>query len=180
MKKNRKSKGQIRIAKSSYVRNVIKRVISISVWSIVFLFGVYLCFAMTIVRFVPTQSMGLILTKNITYSGGIIPEDAVVLVSKTDEANDSILGHLKNSFVPVSSASKVKVIAGPYGELSWAKPGLVSVDGKLKDTILPEKPEEYLKDQYIVECISGDCTEGESFIVSKNNVIGSLSAGNGK
>lgn len=173
---------EVRISRGTYGRLIFRRVISMSLFSLIALALLYFCFAATWIRVVPTISgSGLVPVKNVTYDGGNIPADAEILVDRENVQGTGLFSRIKQSFVPSDTAAKVRVISGPYGELQWAKPNILTVDGTPVGVPFPaneegkspiDEDEPFLKDAYVVECLSGACNEGEAFIVERNHVYG--------
>lgn len=171
---------QLRIARGAYGRLLLKKILSIIVITFACVFVLYICFAATIVRFVPTTSgAGIVLIKNPTYDGGIVPVGEVVLVDTQDVQQKSIVGHLKQAFVPNGSAAKVSVVAGPYGKIDWAEPGVLTVDGEIINAPMPSRDgkspigdTEYLNDQYVGICLEGNCIKGEAIIIESSHIMG--------
>lgn len=171
---------QLRVAKSAYRKILLKRIAAILGYSLVGVFIIYLCFAATIMRAVPTTSgSGLVLVKENTFHGGIIPENVPILVdTKTEQKND-LVERLKQAFVPSKNAAVVKVVAGPHNSISWVASGLVTVDGALTKVHLEQQPldadnsaKTKLRDEYLTVCVSGDCIPGEGVIVPAKNIYG--------
>lgn len=171
---------QIRVAKSAYRKILLKRIFTILGYAAVAVFAIYLCFASTIMRVVPTISgAGLVPVKENTYKGGDIPSGETILASTTDEPGDEYLDKLGQAFIPSKNAVVVEVIAGPYASMQWMETGLVTVDGSLTEVFLPEQPlvddgsaKQHLKSEYLVNCISGDCTPGEGLILPTSSIYG--------
>ena len=175
---------EVRITKGMYGRLVWRRLLQFVGFGALALIVLYVCFAATWVRVVPTLSgAGFVPVKNVTYEAGVLPEGAQVLVHRTEAQGTQIHHRLKQAFVPSSYAAEVEVVAGPYGEMKWSKPDVLTVDGKPigaafpansdgKSPIDPEDP--YLKNQYVAICISGACTEGEAILFDRDQVYGSL------
>jgi hypothetical protein len=140
--------------------------------ALVMLIVVYLCFAITIVRFVPT-SFGLVLTKNNTYAGNILPSNSQVLINPGVTVKTNILGRLKESFIPTSHAQLLEVLAGPTGTINWTKPNILAVNGQVLTAKFPQNPGiKYLNNQYIGVCLKGYCTVGQPVIFDASNVLG--------
>ena len=173
---------EVRITRGTYVRLIMRRVMTMSVFLGLALIVLYLCFAATWLRVVPTVSgAGFVPVKNVTFNGGEIPSGVEILVDRENAQGNGLLSHLKQSFVPSDNAAVVKVIEGPYGELVWAQPNILTIDGDPIGIPFPANNEgkspidefnPYLRDEYVVECISGDCNEGVAFIVKRDNVFG--------
>lgn len=178
-----KHQPQVRLARSAYNSLLFKKIgrgLFITFCAVVLLYTV---FAATLLRVVPTTSgAGLVPVKNITYSGGMIPAQAQILVNVKNPEGKGFLDHLRQAFVPGGDYAVVSVVAGPYGKLTWAPPGISTVDGELVDANFPPnegiespllKRASYLNDEYLVTCISGACVSGKAFIVHKDHVLGS-------
>lgn len=140
---------------------------------------VYLCFAATLLRVVLLRDNSITPVKNITFQGSIAPVGAKVLVDPYTPHNGGILDHLKQSLTPSRQASVVTVEAGPIGKIQYAEP-ILTVDGKTVTNVTKEhynnmtegRESNYLKDEYVVRCVKGNCIPGKVFIVSKSHIIG--------
>lgn len=175
---------EVRITRGTYARLILRRMMTMTGFLLLGLLVLYLCFAATWIRVVPTLSgSGLVPVKNVTFDGGKIPANVEILVDTEKAQDNGLLSHLKQSFVPSDSAAVVKVIKGPYGEMVWAKPNILTVDGDPVGVPFPGDEEgkspidefnPYLRDEYVVECVSGNCNEGEALIVKRDHVYGVL------
>lgn len=172
-KKKDSEEPSVRIASGTYQRAMLKKLVAQIVLVFMAALLVYLCFAATIVRVVPS-SAGFLPVKNNTYPGGIIPVDAQVLIDLDPESppGRAMKDRLAQSFVPQKPSALVSVLAGPIGEVKWAG-GVVTVDGEILPATLPADPGiEFLEDQYFAVCISGDCLPGEAILFISDQVIG--------
>lgn len=186
-KKAVKPKGrspQIRVTHKAYTKIVFKRLVKVCSVVVILLMGLYVVFAATLLRAVPTTNIGFVPVKNVTYSGGIVPKDAQVLVNMDKKQGIEFMDRLKQSFVPTSDAAIIQIVAGPYGKMHWTEPDILSVDGYPTNVSLaPEEGEksplesresEYLEDEYLAICVKGACGEaGSGLIISKDNIMGS-------
>lgn len=165
---------QIRVAKNVYRRQIVKRLLKAFTYTFLALLGVYLCFAVTIIRVIPSYGdLPPTPVKNITYPGGILPPTAKVVANLKQEQGDGGFDHLKQAVMPTQDAVLVEVLGGPHGRISWAESGLITLDGAPVDALLKEKPEgEYLTKQYLVKCIEGPCVKGEALIIPAGNIYG--------
>lgn len=173
---------EVRISKGTYGRLIIRRLGTIAVFALLGFGILYFCFAASWLRVVPTASgSGLVPVKNVTYDGGKIPVGIEILVDREHNQGNGVFDRLKQAFVPSDTAAKVEVVQGPYGELQWAKPNILTVDGEPIGVPFPgneegksplDEVEPFLKNAYVVKCISGACEEGSAFIVPRENVYG--------
>jgi hypothetical protein len=154
----------------------MRRIAQATLLTVVGLVLVYLAIAATLVRFVPTTTgAGVVLVKNNTYPGGLIPPGEQVLVSAEKAQADDVWTHLQQAALPADDAAVVEVAAGPYGKLAWQPPGIITVDGELTTVVMEERPNaEYLDNSYLATCISGACTPGVGLIFSQDNVYGTV------
>ena len=182
---------QIRVSNSAFAKIVFHRATK----SIAAVVGVaillYVCFAATVLRVVPTTTTGFVPVKNLTFEGGTgnVPHGREILVDVAEQQGTELLDRLQQAFIPNRNAALVRVIAGSTGSLTWAHPDILSVDGKIVSLPMPAAKEEvkesgvfkdvsplgdqkYLKGEYAVECISGACETGTVFIVPKDHIIG--------
>lgn len=163
---------QIRVAKKIYYKHSFKTLFSALGYVILVSFVVYLCFAATIIRVLPSydnDKVHFTPVKNMTYKGGIVPPGEIIVVNTKSEQKDDVFSHLGQAFSLNDGLAEVKVVAGPTGRIVWT-PKLITVDGQPVDVTISEKPkDEFLKDEYLVKCLSG-CQDG--FIISKKNIYG--------
>lgn len=141
--------GDIRVAKGVYRRNAAKRVCGIVGVVVLALVVVYLCFAATIIRFLPTTK-GPVAVKNATFDGGIAPQGSTVVINTASPVKDDMGSHVLQALTLQNNVATVKVEAGPTGKINsrliaspGGKFGAVDVDS------------EFLKNQYIVTCLDG-------------------------
>lgn len=166
---------QVRVARNA-VGSALARRIGLGVlWSFAAVVVVYLCFVVTIVRFVPAGDLGFIPVKNLTFEGGMVPPGETVLVSLNNPQGSEILDHLQQAFIPTQDAALVQVEAGPWGEFLWTEPGIVTLkDGTLIDVAMSEEPEStLLNNAYLVKCVEGACEEGAGYIIPSTHILGS-------
>lgn len=165
---------QIRVAKNVYRKQIFRRLAKAFTYTFLGLLGVYLCFAATIIRVIPSYGdLPPTPVKNITYPGGLIPPGAQVVVNLKEAQGNGGLDHLKQALLPTKDAVLVEVVGGPHGRIAWAESGLVTLDGAPVNVTLKEKPaSEFLTKQYLVKCIDGPCVKGEGFIISASNIYG--------
>lgn len=165
---------QIRVAKNIYRKQIFRRVLKGFGYTFLALFAVYLCFAVTIIRVIPSYGeLPLTPVKNVTYPGGIIPPTAKIVVNLKSAQGQGGLDHLQQAVLPTKDAALVEVIGGPNGRITWAESGLVTLDGAPVPVTLKQKPEgEFLTKQYLVKCIAGPCVKGEGLIVPAGNIYG--------
>lgn len=184
MSRNRKDRPQqVRVAHSAFARILMHRVVKAVGIIVVVLALVYVCFAGTIIRAVPsTSGTGVVMVKNNTFPGGVVPVGRVVIMDIKDAQGYELTDRLKQAFVPNSNVVKVEVLTGNYGPLTWAAPDILSVNGVPVRAPMPavngvspigtDKTNWFLKNQYVVRCISGACVPGHAYIISVNNIIG--------
>lgn len=193
----RSNSQQVRVSYGAVGRLVVKRVVT-TVFIVAFALALlYVCFAATLLRFVPTtDGSGIVPVRSTTYEGGNIPNGEILLVSNEEAQGSDIFSNLKQAFVPSSGAMIVETKGGPYGKMSWTEPDIISLDGAPLDApfppvmvpaneeinspmmevspLYPEDREEFLSGEYLVECISGDCEPGTMLIVPQGNVFGTV------
>lgn len=167
---------QVRVSRATYGKFVFRRIGKVILYAFIGVLIVYFSLAATLLRVVPTTSgAGPVLVKNITYPGGLLPAGAAVLIDQKSAQEDDVWVHLRQASMPADNAAVVKVIAGPYGALTWTEPGVVTVDGELVSVALPTDPDtDYLENEYLAECISGACEPGEGLIFSEDYIYGSV------
>ena len=169
----RRKTPQVRIAKSTYGSLMATKILKAFGFGLLAIIVLYLCFASTIVRVLPTTSIGLTPVKNITYPGGLIPSGETVVADMQAEHGTELLDHLVQSVTPNGNVAKVRVEAGPWASFSW-KEGVVIYKDKILETSMPAEPESTdLQDDYLVTCLEGNCIPGQAYIISDGQVMGS-------
>lgn len=173
----------IRVANTTFAKIVfLKTIKSLGIFLAIIML-VYVCFAATILRVVPTSEAGLIPVKNVTFTGGNVPLGREVLVDTVEPQGSGVFDRLKQSFVPNSNAAVVRVVSDRIGKLEWVPPNILMVDGK--PVGVPMSPVDkdgnprnfsgengFLNDEYVAECIKGACVEGEALIIPSENIMG--------
>lgn len=166
----------IRISKWAAIRAQTGRIMKLLFGIVVALLIVYFCFALTLLRIVPsTSGTGFQLIKGVSAPGGFIQQGNQVLASATHAQDQSWGNRLQTGFIPSDEWMLVEVVAGPYGELSVSE-GQVTVDNRVHSVNINlgafRNHGKYLSDEYIVNCISGACNPGQALIISKEQVAG--------
>lgn len=168
----------VKIAKSAALKGYLRTLVSVLLWTGIVFLVIYFCFAATLLRVVPSLSgTGPVFIKNATVEGGMFPSGHEVLVDPTRENEGGVMDNLYVSFVPSSDYQEVEIISGPYGEFSVDGDGAVTVDGGETGLVMHEmfsedRDDEVLRDEYIAECLSGACEEGQAVIVPVENIAG--------
>lgn len=167
------SQPQVRIAKSALRNSILKTVAKVFSYSILAVLVIYLCFAATIVRVVPVwNDLGFTPVRNMTFEGGIAPEGAELLVSKSDAQGSGILDRLKQSFVPSRHVFRGKVLTGPTGRITYQEAAGATANGVAIGR--PDKSPSYLNNEYVFSCEGGECIPGSTLIVSQDNIYGEV------
>lgn len=173
-----KRRPQVNVSKSVFYRAAVHKFFKIFSYVLITVIAIYVCFAATIIRFLPTDNFDdlknlFVPVKNQTFEGGHIPVGKQVVVNLVEKQGKSTFDRLKQAFWINKDVAVVEVHAGPVGRITWAETGLITVDGKPMGVTLETAPEgEYLNNEYLVACISGACNVGEGMIISAENVYG--------
>jgi len=164
---------RIRIAQTTYQKAILRKLITQILLVVLAIVVVYVVFAGTLLRIVPSTSNGFTLIKNNTFSGERVPAGEDVMISTTTDQGSGFLDHLAQSFTPQSNTAIVQVLAGPSGTVKWSKDGVLKVDGKALPVSFPVDPNKpYLNYEYIAICIKGDCNPGEPLIFGQDRIYG--------
>jgi len=182
-----KKQPQIRIARQTYNSLIATKILRYAFVSFLGFMLLYLCFAVTIMRVVPSVSIGPVLTKNITFPGGLIPEGTTVLVDVTGPQGSEMLDYLRQAFVPTNTVAVMKVHGGPWGTFNWQESGVVSYDGKILDMTIPARVNDdgvvldvpatprgdtKLENEYLMTCVEGACVPGQGYVFKALNIMG--------
>lgn len=170
---SKKEKKQVRVARDVYFKNIRRRIIMMLQLGFGALFIVYLCFAATILRVIPSfESPGFIAVKNLNDDGGIAQPGTQLLVSTVDKEVKSGFGsRFVQAFIPTQNTAIVNVVGGPYGRVQWNEAFTV-LDNNPVLVKMSDNGTAYLNNDYLVECVKGDCEKTKGFIVSMNSVYG--------
>lgn len=143
-------------------------------FSVLIMIFVYSFISGTMTRLNYTN-LGLVTVTSPSFRGGYAHEGSslYVLGENRETHEDNFWGNFSSTFKKFDSVSEVEVKSGPYGKLDWKSSGLITVNDKIVDARLPEKPESsFLEKQYVVTCVKGSCSPGESFIVNEDDIFG--------
>lgn len=177
---------------------VIRRVARMLAGILVLVLLFYFCaIAPTVVRFVWTDSYGVVVTRDPRTPEGKITA-GTQLYAQLDQKHDHLAdfkSKLILSITPQNHVSMVNVVYGPDGKLTPAtddktKKDYIAADGTRTDVPTPDgfftdadadgKPDPiWLKDQYLVTCVSGYCArhgdKDKPIIMTMGSVIGETS-----
>ena len=176
---------RVHVAPTYFLGKVLKRVLKAAVLVVFVVAVVYtVVLVPTIVRVVPTEDFGLVLTRDPTIVAGGIPAGKTEVVSFSSDAGftKSVKGKMLAAFTWHTDTSKMIVVEGPNGRLLKEQDGLMSFNGDKMDASVTtpvnysvlERSKWYLTDQYLMRCVEGSCRPGRYYIVSADSVIGEI------
>lgn len=211
---------RLRVSSSALARVLYKRTVKIIAISIVALLLIYVCFAATLIRAIPsTSGTGIQVVKNVTSDGGILEPGQQVMVDPSQINDRSVGVQLQHAFVPSDEYMLVNIVAGPYGEFDLSQGGdsipedegsaaaADSADTSAGDTpaddtgtadvgmwnviyegedtgllmnesnaqnVMEDRNFDLLSEEYIMECVSGNCVPGEAQIIGMDHVVGEV------
>lgn len=175
---DRLSSGEYKYPFWQLVFGLVKKVVKIILVALLLGIIVYGAVALTAARYVYIYDNGYVLTMNpktdILSSGTKVVFD----MNATEESTpmvESITGRFELATLPPTSISVGEIVAGPTGQMTFDDQLNVSVDGKPTGLRMKEKPawsDQYLKDQYVIKCIVGDCNTGESYMLTTKSING--------
>lgn len=179
---------RVQVAPSYFLGKVLKRALKASVLVVFVVAIVYsVVLVPTIVRVVPTEDFGLVLTRDPTIVDGGIPAGKTEVVSFSSKAGymRNVKGKLQAAFTFHTDTSKMMVVEGPNGRLLEEQDGSMSFNGEKMDSEITkpvnysvlEDSKWYLTDQYLMRCLEGSCRPGRYYIVSEDSVIGEIKSG---
>lgn len=141
-----------------------------------------LVLAPTSVRFLYTDSDGVVLTTDPKIQQGRIPEGTPVLarIGVGENRLDNYWGKLLLAVTPQSDVSDVAIIAGPDGRIT-EKDGVLVYNGEKTKIPTSAKPANlqdkgYLDGDYWVICMSDHsaCEYGKTYLISPGDIIGQV------
>lgn len=158
------------------IKGWTKSIIVFILLAAVLVVGIYAGLSATIAYATSTSGSGQFFVARGTYVGGTVPEDSTIYVSTTNSISNSFITNLQEGFGGVPNGAVVKTIAGPVEEIVVDNLGNASVGGDSIKGTLPSDFAQggFLKNQYLVECISGSCTSGELLVINQNQISGEV------
>lgn len=160
----------------------VKTVILFILLGIFLLVGTYAGLSATILYATQAGNSDPFIVARGTYVGGKVPENSFIYVNTKGEIENNFLSNLSEGFGGIKDGAVVKTLAGPVQELlvdNKKETITIIEDGETKETIDGVLPEEYagtdfLKNQYLVECMAGACEKGELLIIDQNQISGEV------
>lgn len=164
---------QVRVAKNTYMNMLGVKILKAVGAAFIVLVVIYLSFAATIMRVLPTEDLGMIPVKNNTFEGGLVPAGERIVVSMSHSQGQEATDYLQQAFVPTKNAAVIEVLAGPWGKFGWAEPGLIAIDGEVIDGVFMDEPAQTtLESAYLAVCVEGACTPGQAYVIPSSNILG--------
>lgn len=178
---------QIRIARQTYNNLIATKILKMFLLALLGFAILYVCFAATIIRVIPSSSAGPVLTKNLTFPGGLVPAGSLVVVDVAHAQGGEMMDYLKQAFVPSNSIAIMRVAGGPWGNFDWDQSGVVSYKGKIVAMTIPEatndegvklgvpathRGDTSLQNEYLMACVSGACVPGRGYVFPSNHIMG--------
>jgi hypothetical protein len=164
---------EVRISKSALRTIIAKKFLAGLLIADVGIAIIYIGFAATLVRYTYTNN-GFLFIQNNTYHGQILPHHAEALVTRGETFNASIISNLREAFIPQKNTEVVRVLAGPDGRIQWHKP-VLKINGKIISKQAYTNPRSsYLSNEYVGECIKGNCVPGAAIYFDQNTIMGIL------
>lgn len=158
------------------IRGWAKSIVIFLILAAVLVVGIYAGLAATIAYSTSTPGSGQFFVARGTYVGGTVPAGSTIYVSTTNAVENSFLTNLQEGFSGLPNGAVVKTIAGPVEEIVVDNTGRASVGGDDISGVLPADFANggYLKNQYLVECVSGACTSGDLLVINQNQISGEV------
>lgn len=117
-------------------------------------------------------------------TGNQPPFDSTVVISKTVPSTDDWIENIKIGWIGITDPAVVLIKSTPFDELHIFDGKVTNVNsseaqGKLVSSLafdsVAEDTQSYkLKNQYLVECVSGSCEAGTYFIIDENHIYGEV------
>lgn len=130
----------------------------------------------TVVRFIPTTNMGVVLTKNTDMRMGVIPKGSVVYtrIGTDNGLLATVNGRWTLGVAPQSNVSMVRVLTRDDGRLTIGDDGWTNWNGRHVSRKQPVNMPAggWLTDSYLVECTGGACRHGQLYVTSTADIIG--------
>lgn len=140
--------------------------------------SLYTIFAGTLMYLAPGPGNSMLHVARNTYTAGHIPEGTVMYGSASSATSTGFFKNVVEGYGGVEDPIVVKVIAGPVDILDGSKSNL-AIDGKktnIKVRDIMNKPEGryVLDDQFLVQCVTGNCEEGKYLVIDLNGLSGEV------
>lgn len=185
--KKAKKPPQIRIARQTYTSLIAAKALRMALVALFFLILVYVAFAVTVLRVIPAVSVGPVITKNITFPGGLIPSGELVVIDAAQPRGTDTLDYLEQATLPNNNIAIMRVFAGPWGTFDWESTGTVTYNGSILPLEIPAavndegapldfpdtpRGDTNLQDEYLMVCVEGACVPGRGYIYSSGHILG--------
>lgn len=160
-----------------------KNIISFLLLGVLLLTVVYAGLSATVLYFASNDKGNFFVVRG-AYVGGKIPAKEIVYASKTDTIENTFISNLMEGFTGLTNPVMVKTLAGPSAqvyvypetrevvEINKNNEIVKTFEGTLAEGYEPT--DGWLKEQYLVECVSGKCKTGELLILDKNQISGKV------
>jgi hypothetical protein len=150
-------------------------VLGILVVVIVFYLG---CIVTTAARFVVTDSVGVVLTKDPDLRSGAIPKNTHI-IARINDNRDMLANPLSKLTLGTtlqSDVSTMRIVAGPAGRLTLSSDGKLLYDDVATKTKVPASMPDrgWLTNQYLVVCTGGSCHKGNTYVIDKKDILGQI------
>lgn len=106
-----------------------------------------------------------------TFNGGQIKPNTFIYASKSHAASTDFMGKVLEGYMGTDNAFVAQVISGPFNKVATDSHGKITIDGKATDHS-GDVVSRILNNQYLVQCIEGDCVPGEYLVAEYASVVG--------
>lgn len=106
-----------------------------------------------------------------TFTGGQIKPDTFIYASKSTPASTDFIGKVLEGYMGTNDGFVSQVISGPFNKIATDSKGQITIDGKVTDHV-GNVGSRILNNQYLVQCIEGNCKPGEYLIADYSSVVG--------
>lgn len=166
------------------IRGILKMMLRIIGGIILLLILFYFVVLVTTsVRFINTDSYGVVLTKDPKITMGRIPTGTVVLAQPdtNNQKLDSVYGKLELAVLPQSGVSKMTIIGGPDGRLTFDN-DKIAFNGRTSTIDKSSAPADFpnrgfLAGKYWVKCTDKNddiCDYSKTYIINVGDIIGQV------
>lgn len=154
---------EIKVAKKVVAKSSARDIAGLLKIGLIVLVVMWLSLTATIMRVIPSTSLGPTIVKNYTGPGGRPSPGDIVIVSQNTENKDFFVDRFRQAFVLQSDTVEVMV---------WA-----TASKKDKSVLRPEHKKSAFErpmfdGEYLAICIKGDCEEGEQLKFKDANLLG--------
>lgn len=108
------------------------------------------------------------------FIGGVPDNGEHAFVSLSAPVSETYIDKLMQTFRSVPDAAIVEIVGGPFGEVTISQERETIIDGDPTGYTTAITDPLELNRQYIVLCVAGECSRGDTYIIHQDNIAGGV------